>query len=230
MDAYEAAIAATAAPHAPWYVVPANNKWFTRLVVVEAMIDALEALDLKPMEMQAPGPHPAGGSAAADGGGSAVSRGALLRWPTAFRYGLLAPASPAPVGMARRFDDASGCGQGDSKQENQRDHAGHTALLINSDGQPASGPRGASTLIFLQRPLPYSDANLAGFSTKHGCTVAGDTIPACRSTSHAEAMIWVAATAFPPRRAPDGLPPTRAAAASMLYRGHAPTGLCVFAN
>jgi PPK2 family polyphosphate:nucleotide phosphotransferase len=54
MDAYEEAITATAAPHAPWYVVPANNKWFTRLVVVEAMIDALEALDLKPTEMQAP--------------------------------------------------------------------------------------------------------------------------------------------------------------------------------
>jgi PPK2 family polyphosphate:nucleotide phosphotransferase len=54
MEAYESAIAATAAPHAPWYVVPANNKWFTRLVVVGAMVDALEALDLKPMEMQAP--------------------------------------------------------------------------------------------------------------------------------------------------------------------------------
>jgi PPK2 family polyphosphate:nucleotide phosphotransferase len=54
MDAYEAAIAATAAPHAPWFVVPANNKWFARLVVVAAMIDALEALDLKPLEMQAP--------------------------------------------------------------------------------------------------------------------------------------------------------------------------------
>ena len=54
MEAYEAAIVATAAPHAPWYVVPANNKWFAWLVVVEAMIDALRALDLKPMEMQAP--------------------------------------------------------------------------------------------------------------------------------------------------------------------------------
>ncbi len=54
MEAYEAAITATAAPHAPWYVVPANNKWFARLVVVEAMIDALEGLDLKPMEMPAP--------------------------------------------------------------------------------------------------------------------------------------------------------------------------------
>jgi PPK2 family polyphosphate:nucleotide phosphotransferase len=54
MDAYEEAITATAAPHAPWFVVPANNKWFTRLVVVGAMVDALEALELKPLEMQAP--------------------------------------------------------------------------------------------------------------------------------------------------------------------------------
>jgi PPK2 family polyphosphate:nucleotide phosphotransferase len=46
-DAYEAAIEATAAPHAPWYVVPADHKWFTHLIVVEAMIAALEVLDLK---------------------------------------------------------------------------------------------------------------------------------------------------------------------------------------
>jgi polyphosphate kinase 2 (PPK2 family) len=45
-QAYEEAIAATAAPHAPWFVVPADNKWFTRLIVVAAMIEALEALDL----------------------------------------------------------------------------------------------------------------------------------------------------------------------------------------
>jgi PPK2 family polyphosphate:nucleotide phosphotransferase len=45
--AYEHAIAATAAPHAPWYVVPADHKWFTHLIVVEAMIDALEKLNLK---------------------------------------------------------------------------------------------------------------------------------------------------------------------------------------
>jgi PPK2 family polyphosphate:nucleotide phosphotransferase len=44
--AYQEAIAATAAPHAPWLVVPADNKWFTRLVVVAAMIEAIEALDL----------------------------------------------------------------------------------------------------------------------------------------------------------------------------------------
>jgi len=44
---YQEAIAATAAPHAPWFVVPADNKWFTRLIVVGAIIEALEALDLR---------------------------------------------------------------------------------------------------------------------------------------------------------------------------------------
>ena len=47
MKAYEAAIRATAAPHAPWYVVPADNKWFTRLVVGAAIIDAIEELELE---------------------------------------------------------------------------------------------------------------------------------------------------------------------------------------
>jgi PPK2 family polyphosphate:nucleotide phosphotransferase len=50
-DAYEDAIAATASPHAPWFVVPADHKWFARLVVVEAMIEALEDLDLQPPRM-----------------------------------------------------------------------------------------------------------------------------------------------------------------------------------
>lgn len=44
--AYEAAIAATATPEAPWFIVPADRKWFTRWVVVEAIIEALSALDL----------------------------------------------------------------------------------------------------------------------------------------------------------------------------------------
>jgi PPK2 family polyphosphate:nucleotide phosphotransferase len=51
MDAYQAAIRATATPHAPWYVIPADNKWYTRVVVAAAIIDALEALDLKFPEM-----------------------------------------------------------------------------------------------------------------------------------------------------------------------------------
>lgn len=46
MKAYEGAIRGTAAKHAPWFVVPADTKWFTRLVVVAAIIEALEGLDL----------------------------------------------------------------------------------------------------------------------------------------------------------------------------------------
>jgi PPK2 family polyphosphate:nucleotide phosphotransferase len=47
MAAYEQAIRSTAAPQAPWYVVPADHKWFARLVVAGAMVQALEALDLR---------------------------------------------------------------------------------------------------------------------------------------------------------------------------------------
>jgi len=45
--AYEDMIQNTAARHAPWYVVPADNKWFTRVVVAAAVIDTLAALDLE---------------------------------------------------------------------------------------------------------------------------------------------------------------------------------------
>jgi PPK2 family polyphosphate:nucleotide phosphotransferase len=45
-DAYEKAIRATATPHAPWYVAPADNKWFTRLVVAAAIGTTLADLDL----------------------------------------------------------------------------------------------------------------------------------------------------------------------------------------
>ena len=47
-EAYEQAIVETARPEAPWFAVPANAKWFAHLVVVEAMIDAIEALSLEP--------------------------------------------------------------------------------------------------------------------------------------------------------------------------------------
>jgi len=47
MGAYEAAIQSTATKHAPWFVVPADNKWFTRLVVSSAIIEAVEMLDLE---------------------------------------------------------------------------------------------------------------------------------------------------------------------------------------
>jgi PPK2 family polyphosphate:nucleotide phosphotransferase len=45
--AYERTIRATATRHAPWYVVPADHKWFTRLVVASAIIEGLAALDLR---------------------------------------------------------------------------------------------------------------------------------------------------------------------------------------
>ena len=46
MAAYEEAIRATATAHAPWSVVPADDKWFTRLVVAATVVDALGSLDL----------------------------------------------------------------------------------------------------------------------------------------------------------------------------------------
>jgi PPK2 family polyphosphate:nucleotide phosphotransferase len=45
-DAFEKAIRATASKRAPWYVVPADNKWFTRVVVAAAIVQALKELDL----------------------------------------------------------------------------------------------------------------------------------------------------------------------------------------
>jgi PPK2 family polyphosphate:nucleotide phosphotransferase len=46
-SAYEEMIRATATKHAPWYVVPADHKWFTRLVDAAAVVDKLRSLDLK---------------------------------------------------------------------------------------------------------------------------------------------------------------------------------------
>jgi PPK2 family polyphosphate:nucleotide phosphotransferase len=45
-QAYEEMIRHTAHAHAPWYVVPADNKWFTRLVVSAVLVETLESLDL----------------------------------------------------------------------------------------------------------------------------------------------------------------------------------------
>src|SRR5882672_5841879 len=46
LDAYEDMIRNTAAKHSPWYVVPADNKWFTRVAVAAAVVDTLASLDL----------------------------------------------------------------------------------------------------------------------------------------------------------------------------------------
>ena len=47
MEAYEQAIRATSTDEAPWYVVPADHKWFMRAVVADAIVDRLKDLDLK---------------------------------------------------------------------------------------------------------------------------------------------------------------------------------------
>jgi PPK2 family polyphosphate:nucleotide phosphotransferase len=47
MEAYEDAIRNTASDHAPWFVVPANKKWFCRIVVAAAVIEALEDMNLQ---------------------------------------------------------------------------------------------------------------------------------------------------------------------------------------
>src|SRR5262245_33850302 len=47
MDAYEDMIRNTSRPEAPWHVVPADNKWFTRLVVAAEVVEALDRLGLK---------------------------------------------------------------------------------------------------------------------------------------------------------------------------------------
>jgi PPK2 family polyphosphate:nucleotide phosphotransferase len=45
--AFEDAIRATATPESPWYIVPADNKWYARLVIGAALVDALEGLELE---------------------------------------------------------------------------------------------------------------------------------------------------------------------------------------
>ena len=46
MAAYEDVIRRTSSPQAPWHVVPADHKWFARLVIVSAIVDTLASLDL----------------------------------------------------------------------------------------------------------------------------------------------------------------------------------------
>jgi polyphosphate kinase 2 PPK2 len=40
-------LSSTSTAHAPWFIVPADHKWFTRLVVADAIVDAVSRLDLK---------------------------------------------------------------------------------------------------------------------------------------------------------------------------------------
>jgi len=47
MRAFEDVLAATSTGHAPWYIVPANRKWYRNLVVASTIVEALEDLKLK---------------------------------------------------------------------------------------------------------------------------------------------------------------------------------------
>jgi hypothetical protein len=47
MGAFEEMVRGTATEAAPWYVVPADHKWFSRLVVAAAIVERLEAIDPK---------------------------------------------------------------------------------------------------------------------------------------------------------------------------------------
>jgi len=47
MEAYEDAINATSTDHAPWYVIPANRKWYRNLAVSRILVDRLKALGMK---------------------------------------------------------------------------------------------------------------------------------------------------------------------------------------
>jgi PPK2 family polyphosphate:nucleotide phosphotransferase len=53
MDVYEETIKETATEDSPWYVIPANTKWFTRIIVAAAVIDALDSLNLHYPEVSA---------------------------------------------------------------------------------------------------------------------------------------------------------------------------------
>lgn len=51
--AYEAAITHTSTKHAPWYVVPADHKWFARVVIADVIVRTLKGLDLRYPEVSA---------------------------------------------------------------------------------------------------------------------------------------------------------------------------------
>ena len=51
MKAYEEAISETSKEHAPWYVIPADEKWFARVAVIQIIIEALEKMNLQYPEL-----------------------------------------------------------------------------------------------------------------------------------------------------------------------------------
>ena len=53
MKAYTDALAATSTKQAPWYVIPADHKWFAHVLIAEIIVEALDSLDLSPPELSA---------------------------------------------------------------------------------------------------------------------------------------------------------------------------------
>lgn len=51
MKAYETAISETSSEHAPWYIIPADKKWFTRIAISKIIVETLRSLDLKLPEL-----------------------------------------------------------------------------------------------------------------------------------------------------------------------------------
>ena len=73
MDAYADMIRETSRPDARWYVVPADNKWFTRLVVAAALVEALDGLKLKYPQGRRQGAERTGSGAQGAEGGEVVT-------------------------------------------------------------------------------------------------------------------------------------------------------------
>jgi hypothetical protein len=53
MSAYEEAIKATTEDHAPWYVIPADKKWFTRIAISKIIVDTFKEMKMKLPELSA---------------------------------------------------------------------------------------------------------------------------------------------------------------------------------
>ncbi len=51
MSAYEDAISATTKPYAPWYIIPADKKWFSRIAISHVIIETLRSLNLEPHQL-----------------------------------------------------------------------------------------------------------------------------------------------------------------------------------
>jgi PPK2 family polyphosphate:nucleotide phosphotransferase len=138
MQAYEDAIRATATPEAPWFVVPADNKWYTRLVVAAAVVDALESLDLRyPQVDDAKRAELASTRAMLMGKEPAA---AAARSPRP-RGSVPAPASGTPSASRRQTRSAGRAGSSPSSAESPPTSGGSTRFPPRARARPRSPSR-----------------------------------------------------------------------------------------